>query len=184
MNKRPAITEQTRKKLVDAFWSLYMEKPVSRISVREITDCAGYNRATFYHYYTDVYQLLQEEETSLLRQIRDLLENAGSDQNTIAVDNFGEMLVILRNNNLYASALLSDHGDPAFVSSLKELVWPYINMYLVQLKDEDSYEGQLLKEYYLSGIFGTVRRWLADPQIGIDELTNLMIGQIMRLPRQ
>lgn len=182
MNKRPDITEQTRKNLISAFWTLYMKKPVSRITVREVTELAGYNRATFYHYYTDVYQLLEQQEEALLNEIRDLFENASKEaQGDILPEQIGTLLVMLRNNNLYASALLSDHGDPAFVSSLKELLWPYINRYLVQMTDSTPYEAKLSKEYYLSGIFGTVRRWLEDPQIEIDELIQLLIRLIMRL---
>lgn len=181
MNKRPDITEQTRTNLCSAFWTLYMKKSVARITVREVTELAGYNRATFYHYYADVYQLLEEEEAALLKEIRDLFESAAAGaESTVLPEQIGSLLVMLRKNNLYASALLSDHGDPAFVNSLKDLLWPYINRYLVQLTDCTEYEAQLMKEYYLSGIFGTVRKWLEDPQIEIDELIQLLIRQIMR----
>ena len=182
MNKRPDITEQTRKNLVSAFWTLYMDKPVSRISVREITDLAGYNRATFYHYFADVYQLLEEEEASLLKQVSDLFETAAKDEDMELPEKIGEMLVVLRDNNRFASALLSDHGDPAFVKRLKDLLWPYITTYFIQMGDVDPYQAELLKEFYLSGIFGTVRKWLEDPQIRIDEMIELLIGQIMRMP--
>ncbi len=182
MNKRPKITEQTRNNLISAFWSLYMKKPLSRISVKEITDLAGYNRATFYHYFTDVPALLEEEETALLEEIRLLFEHAAeSDDPRELTRKIGSLLVILRNNNQYASALLSDHGDPQFVSSLKELLWPYINTYLLKTGDCENYEAELIKEFYLSGIFGTVRKWLADPQIEIDELIQLLIRQITHL---
>ena len=50
MKKQPQVTEQTRANLREAFWNLYAERPIERISVREITDRAGYNRATFYLY--------------------------------------------------------------------------------------------------------------------------------------
>lgn len=48
MKKQPAATEQTRANLRAAFWSLYKEKPTGKITVREITDRAGYNRATVF----------------------------------------------------------------------------------------------------------------------------------------
>ena len=41
MNKRPELTEQTRRNLRTAFWSLYTQKPLEKISVREITALAG-----------------------------------------------------------------------------------------------------------------------------------------------
>lgn len=179
MRKKPEITEQTRKNLVSAFWTLYMDKPVSRITVAEITDLAGYTRATFYRYYTDVYQLLEEEENRLLNQIKELFESAAKTTDEVSLlSQAGAMLVILRQNNLYASALLSDHGDPAFVSRLKDLLWPYISHYLLQLDGGGTYEAELLKEYYLSGIFGTVRKWLQDPQIEIDRLIQILAAMV------
>ena len=74
MRKQPQVTEQTRANLRQAFWELYAERPVEKISVREITDRAGYNRATFYLYYHDVYELLEEIEDMVLGNIERLVQ--------------------------------------------------------------------------------------------------------------
>ena len=47
MKKQPHITEQTKNNLRIAFWSLYAQKPIEKISIKEITELAGYNRGTF-----------------------------------------------------------------------------------------------------------------------------------------
>ena len=46
MKKQPHITEQTKNNLRIAFWSLYAQKPIEKISIKEITELAGYNRGT------------------------------------------------------------------------------------------------------------------------------------------
>ena len=46
MKKQPHITEQTKNNLRIAFWSLYAQKPIEKISIKEITELAGYNRET------------------------------------------------------------------------------------------------------------------------------------------
>ena len=180
MNKRPEITEQTRNNLREAFWTLYMKAPVSRITVKQITDLAGYNRATFYHSYTDVPKLLEEEENTLLAEIGQLLETAS---HGALHEQIGPLLEVLVENNRYASALLSDHGDPAFVSRLKEMIWPYVRSFLVPLTPDDPYEGELMKEFYLSAIFGTVRLWLQDPRIEISRLIELLLAGIAGRPQ-
>ena len=48
MKKQPHITEQTKNNLRIAFWSLYAQKPIEKISIKEITELAGYNRGTFF----------------------------------------------------------------------------------------------------------------------------------------
>ena len=47
MNKQPHITTQTKQNLIDAFWALYCEQRIEKITVKEITNKAGYNRGTF-----------------------------------------------------------------------------------------------------------------------------------------
>jgi len=55
MNKHPEITAQTRENLMQAFWSLYRQKKIDTISIKEITATAGYHRSTFYEYFVDIY---------------------------------------------------------------------------------------------------------------------------------
>jgi len=66
MNKQPEITEQTRKNIIMAFCKLYEEKPIEKISVKEIIALAGYNRSTFYEYFTDIYALLKFIEDDVI----------------------------------------------------------------------------------------------------------------------
>ncbi len=83
MKKQPAVTEQTRANLRAAFWSLYQEKPTSKITVREITDRAGYNRATFYLYYRDVYDLFEQIEQEILDDVGRLVDQGLMRQETL-----------------------------------------------------------------------------------------------------
>ena len=48
MAKRNEITSQTKQNFMDAFWTLYCDKRIEKITVKDITTRAGYNRSTFY----------------------------------------------------------------------------------------------------------------------------------------
>ena len=48
MTRKTTVSETTKATLKDAFWELYQKKSIEQISVREITDRAGYTRGTFY----------------------------------------------------------------------------------------------------------------------------------------
>lgn len=52
MKKQPQITEKTRQKFIEVFCELYSQKPIEKISVQEIANNSGYNRSTFYQYFT------------------------------------------------------------------------------------------------------------------------------------
>ena len=64
MKKQPEITVQTKQNLTDAFWQIYCTKRIDKITVRDITTKAGYNRGTFYEYFRDVYDVLEQIGTS------------------------------------------------------------------------------------------------------------------------
>ena len=46
----------------EAFFSILKQKPLSKVTVKEICTAAGVNRSTFYKYYKDTYDLLEQIE--------------------------------------------------------------------------------------------------------------------------
>ena len=59
MHKQPEVTAATRARLMDAFWALYRERPMEKITVSSIVKLAGVHRSTFYEYFQDVYDVLE-----------------------------------------------------------------------------------------------------------------------------
>ena len=65
-------TIRTQKLIMDSFKELLNHKSFEAIRVSDISNAAEINRATFYNYYTDKYQLLDTMvEETLLVQIRE-----------------------------------------------------------------------------------------------------------------
>ena len=62
----------TKKELSAALKQLMEQKPLEKISIREITSLCGLRRETFYYHFADIYALIQwmfeEEALALLRQ--------------------------------------------------------------------------------------------------------------------
>jgi AcrR family transcriptional regulator len=65
-------TSATKQNLIDAFWSLYTQKDLSKISIKEVALKAGYNRSTFYEYFSSTYEILDTIEKGLISSIDDL----------------------------------------------------------------------------------------------------------------
>lgn len=73
MRKQPEVTDATRKAIMDAFWAVYQTTPIDKISVKHITDAAHVHRSTFYRYFTDIYQVLNELEKEVMEEIAETL---------------------------------------------------------------------------------------------------------------
>lgn len=181
MKKQPQITEQTKSNLRDAFWTLYTQKPLEKISIKEITDLAGYNRGTFYLYYKDVYDIFAQIEDDLLTLVKQVLDDVTADGTFDFSRQMGSIIEMSHTYSPYFSVLVSDRGDPKFVTRFKDMLRPILDQVLFSFskKKYTEYEKLYLSEFYMSGIIGAMAKWLEDPQISIDSLLNFMLPVIL-----
>lgn len=152
MNKHPEITMQTRKNLIDAFWQIYCEKRIEKITVKDITTKAGYNRGTFYEYFTDVYDVLEQIEASVLPNI-EKHQNIMMEMNThLSLKHLTE---VYHKNKQYFVVLLGKNGDPAFQEKMKNAYKALVRPSLQSLGVDD-YILECTLEYAISAIIGVM----------------------------
>lgn len=114
MKKNSEIMTKTKQDLIDAFWTIYCEKRIEKVTVKEITQRAGYNRSTFYEYFIDVYDVLEQIESSIIPNINEIPPIATSAGDLgMPLDIF---LGLYEKNEKYYSVLLGDNGDAAFAT--------------------------------------------------------------------
>lgn len=165
MNKRPEVTETTKYNLRCAFWKLYTQKPIEKISVKEITNLAGYHRGTFYLYYKDTYDILFQIESQLLKDIDALITNwLSQDDFSNLINHMEDLMSMAQKYSSYITVLLSDKGDPVFATKLKELIHPLINHWILKNEVYSDQEKELLSQFYLSGLLAMISQWLSSPQ--------------------
>src|SRR5215469_3722405 len=70
MKKQIYKTEQTKQAILEAFCKIHSKKPIERITVQEITKKAGFNRCTFYQYFSDIYEIQDYIENDMLDYLR------------------------------------------------------------------------------------------------------------------
>ena len=182
MKKQPQVTEQTRANLREAFWDLYARMPIEKISVRQITDRAGYNRATFYLYYHDVYELLEEIEDRLLTGLKRLVNDRLMQGETLDFSqHMGLILSMAQEYRGFFEVLIGEKGDPAFVSRFKEALAPLLERFVLPSEGLGPQEARILLEFYLSGIVAAVSTWLSEEEpMSIDQLITLIVGEVLR----
>ena len=71
--KTDARVRYTRKIIQETFLDLLKDKPISKITVKEICDKAEINRGTFYKHYQDCYDLLEKIEAEGIQEFEKML---------------------------------------------------------------------------------------------------------------
>lgn len=152
MYKQSVTAEKTRQKLIDAFLSLYATRRIDKITVREITNMAGYNRGTFYAYFFDVYDVLEQIEAEALPSFEELppMMDAG-EVSPVFVASF---LSLYQEKFKVYDILLGDNGDPAFQRKLKNSIKSTLFEMLAKKGNVNVIEVDLMLEYILSGLIG------------------------------
>lgn len=65
------VQQYTKKMIRSVFINLLNERPLNKITVKDIALACGINRNTFYYYYSDIYELLSELFQTELQSVID-----------------------------------------------------------------------------------------------------------------
>ncbi|MDF2801617.1 MAG: hypothetical protein K0S61_1520 [Anaerocolumna sp.] len=141
----------TKKVIKEALLSLLNEHPLDKITVKEICDIADINRATFYRYYTDTYNLFESIEEELIQK--------AFPEGVTSIDNYKLLYIIYENQGFYKEFFRSHVESPYIRKVIKE---KYDEILLMVMKN-DKHKEQLFRytfEYMLHGILGLLKDWV------------------------
>jgi len=83
MNNNDRRVKRTKKALYDALLILLKKKTINEITVTELTTLADVNRATFYFYYTDLIDMLQQIQNEAFESFKEVIQKATISVSTI-----------------------------------------------------------------------------------------------------
>lgn len=171
------IKAHIRQNLIDAFWKLYCEKALENITVKDITNTAGYNRGTFYEYFRDVYDVLDHIEKSIIPSFDELPPiSLNSKSNGMPNKAFFELF---EKSSEFYFILLGDRGDPAFASKLKNSLKPMISQEFMRKSDIDLEELDFILEYLLSAMIGIMSYWFKQNEKYPKEKLLILMNKLM-----
>lgn len=185
----------SKQKIKAAFVELIETKGLESTTITDITRKAGINRGTFYLSYADKYELLYTLENEIINSVFARLENleivTGTNrENLVTIEDWKEqapffqhitikILEIIYQERRLICALLSDKGDPSFLTQFKKEVFHIIfhdGFFCYQKHDvfaqmPDDY----LREIVLNGVVTVIVHWLSkdclDP---IEDIANIL----------
>lgn len=173
----------TRQNLIDAFWLLYCKKSIEKITVKEICELAGYNRSTFYVYFKDAYEILEEieEQTITVADFKKIViknlfyGGLFHDHRKKAV--LKSILEFFEKNKTYLPVLLGENGDPHFRQKVLKKLTPTVLSLYKNLSPLELLEVSYLMEYQSAAMLSMIAKWYAnDKNLPTDQFLELLLA--------
>lgn len=151
----------TRMVLKDSLLELMKEKPVSKITVKEICEKADINRATFYSHYSDPYDLLHKIESETLewaeKMVTTILAQTDEKEMIKIIENILEYIV---DNKKHIQVLMSEQGDINFQKQLLSMIYNRCGISPTNEKNADSLADEYYFVFVVNGSVGLIQYWL------------------------
>lgn len=148
--KEDARTRYTKFAITQAFYHLLKTKPIEKVSVKEICEIAEINRATFYRYYDNQYNLLEVIGLEMLNEIKTEIKKVSESPKEI----IRKMLELLYHHKSEWLILVGKNADPRIVSKIYEF-------FEGLFKDKYSTDKQKLNfRFIVGGYSAVVEYWI------------------------
>lgn len=152
-----ARVRYTKMVIKDALVSLLKEKPLNKVTVKEVCELAQINRATFYRYYSNPFDLMDQIEAEFLRSLWRGLE--------VPKRSFREGFVFIMENIQADSerylTLFSENGDSKFPSRIFSLYYERSSEELGRrFPDLSPVQREWLYSFAAQGCCGILERWI------------------------
>ena len=166
-----ARVRYTKMVIKKSFISLLKVKSVKKITVKEICELSEINRATFYKYYCDAYDLLDKLEQDCLNE---LLQTVGSSKQHNFKDTFTLILVNLKADGELYQILFSENGDKSFPNRIFALCYKNSAINTDKKFQKLSVAQQIWLYYFIAqGCSGILNQWISSGMVEtIEEVVN------------
>ncbi len=119
--------KRTIKNINNAFFELRKKKDLDKISVRELSELAMINKATFYLHYRDIYELSDKLEEELIRKIISEVKPIKLLNTKENFRHFTQDLTLsILNNEKEIKILFSGYGNNLFINRFETSLKKYI----------------------------------------------------------
>lgn len=171
---------ETKQRMKKAFLELYAQKPIDKITIKEITEKAQVNRGTFYVYYLDIYDLLEKIEEEAILLFKEKIESViltllrGK-----KLDAYVLPEAFFRENPEILSLFFGKRAEARMVNQLKEIAKGIAIRELkleVEGEEIEAKKARYTLEYISSAQIGLVTAWFQNHlDMPMDALGELIV---------
>lgn len=172
-----SCTKKTKRELSKSLALLAQEKPMNKISVKEVCEKAELSRNAFYTHYPDINGLIEDIENRTLDGIREILAefNEGTFPHNM-LKSIQKLLTLLMDSKETTLMLLENSSSFSFMERLKTLLGSFYSSYFKEFNIagfEKTYD--YFYTFIADGLIGMLRRWLHNPENMSKEMFSYMI---------
>lgn len=164
--------ERTRRSIINAFIELRAKKPIEKITIKELSEHALINKATFYSHYRDIYDLSEQLEKEAVDAV---LKNIPHPDSLITNPNqaTAELAFALMSQGKLFDTLFSDSRAHLLINRLEQGLKDKI--YTMYPEYKNNLEWDILLSVLIQGCFHAFATHMNDADI--NELVEI-IGKI------
>ena len=180
------MLQLTKKAIVNSFIKLLNEKPLDKITVKNIAEDCGINRNTFYYHFSDIRELtvytIDSQIHSQIHSVSELDFNGDS-----WVDSFVETAKFVIDNKKAVYNIYNSLNRETVENYLNTVAFKVTDNFVSAKAvgiDADKSDIELIKDFYMSALVGIICKWLEngmdkDPDIVIRRLGRLVEGAVI-----
>jgi len=151
----------TKMIIKEKLFEILKEKTIDKITVKELCDSAQINRATFYKYYENAFDLLDKLEMDALDGLQEKIEKLNSMGDERIMQVFRIILEEVKENKDMYVVLFSENGDKLFKERIFDLCYgDNIDTIRRQFPEMDNAKQEWLYFFLAEGCNGVFNRWL------------------------
>lgn len=179
--------DETKRLLATSLKTLMKNKPLEKISIRELTDHANMNRQTFYYHFEDIYDLLKWTFQQEALQFLDLPEST-----SVWKEGLLQLFNYLDENREFCICALRSlgrgHLKRFFYSDIHRIFGRVINEFGEKTNASEEYMA-FLTHFYTLSLAGLVESWLLEemdqsPEEIIEMINMFIQDQILGAERR
>ncbi len=162
MNNNDRRVKRTKKALHEALLTLLNEKTINEITVTELTTLADVNRATFYFYYTDLIDMLQQIQNEAYEAFTAVIQETTIHVSTI--DGFTEyaerLFTFCKENEALVRFIINNDVNNRLYTYIRQLMLTNIPN-TKEIFGENN-PAKYLSNYVITAMIGICIDWMDD----------------------
>lgn len=167
-NSQDRRVKRTKTLLQKTLVELMLEKKVSQISVKELTQRADVNRSTFYLHYLDIYDMLEQMENEFVGRVQGFFcDYFNPLPNSPPITLFLQISQWLERDKEYYVKLLRGTAAAQLLEKLRvQIVDEFLHILYTIFQEENSLDLRTRVNFIVSGTIGVLHMWVTEENTG------------------